>query len=53
MIKYNTKYYKAKIGGTKEFWGYNPHYRWNKLAHDVVIQLPRNMVTEVSKNENS
>ena len=38
----------AKSGGTHKFWGYNPHYGWSKLAHDVVIQLPRNMVTDAN-----
>ena len=52
IINNNTNYSIVKRGGTKMCWRYNSHYGWNKLARDVVIQLPRNRVKEASRNEN-
>ena len=52
MIGNNTKDSIAKRGGITKFWRYNPHYGLNKLAHDILMQLSRNMIMEASHNEN-
>ena len=52
MINKNTKYYISNIGGTKKFWGYNPHYGWNKLVHYLLMKIPHNRVMDTSKHDN-
>ena len=51
-IENNTKYSIAKRGRTNDYWGYNPHYGWNKFAHDLLTHFPGYRVTEVQQNEN-
>ena len=41
-----------KNGDIDGFYRYNPHYGWNKLSHDILIQLPKTKVTEVGLNGN-
>ena len=51
VINNDAKYYMAKRRGKNEFRGYNPHYGWTKLVHDVVIHL-LNKVTDATQSEN-
>ena len=46
MNKKSTKHPIVKKGIKNECWGYNSHYRWNKLAHDILTQLSSNKVTD-------
>ena len=34
------------------FYGYNSHYGWNNISHDILIQLAKTKVIEASINEN-
>ena len=49
MIENNAKYVIAKRGDTNIFWGYNPYYGWNKLAHDLLKYFSRFRVTDAHK----
>ena len=52
MIDINNNKFLAKRSDTDGSYGYNPHYGWNKLLHDIVAQLPKTKVKEASLHEN-
>ena len=52
MIDNNPKYYSAKRGDTDGFHEYNPYYEWNKLSHEILIQLPNVKIKEASLHKN-
>ena len=52
MIDNTTTYYVAKRGDTYGCHRYNPYYRWNKLSHDILIQLPNVKIIDASIHEN-
>ena len=51
-IDNHIKYYLAKSADIDGFYGYHPHYGWNKLSHDILTLFSKTKVKEASLHKN-